>query len=277
MRWLRSAGCTAVVFLTLVGCGSTNEVVTLTAEKHFERAKAMFDDHDYLDALNEFTVITLQYQGSTVAADAQYYIGECRFMKEEYLIAAVEYAMLKRNYPASPRVADAQFKTGLSYYHWSPKASLDQTFTRKAIDEFQTFVEYYPKHPSVPEAEEKIRELTSRLAKKHFEDAELYATMQYYKAALLYFDSVIEKYHDTEYAPLAYIRKAEILYDRKKYGDANETLKKFIALYPNSPLLKRAADLKEKVEEALRTAPSGNTTPSAEKRPAGDPAAQKGS
>lgn len=75
--------------------------------------------------MNEFTVITLQYQGSAFVADAQFYLGECRFAREEFLLAAFEYSVVKRNYPASPRVADAQYKLGICYYSLSPRSSLD--------------------------------------------------------------------------------------------------------------------------------------------------------
>ena len=171
--------------LALQGCGSSDQTVTLTPEQRFEAAKERFDKEDYLDAANLFTVITLQYQGSKVAADAQFYLAECRFMRGDYILAAFEYGVVKRNYPASPRVADAQYKLALCYYYRVPRPQLDQEYTRKAIDEFQSFVEYYPKHESVPDAEAKIRELTRQLALRQFAAAELYSTMGYTRAAPL--------------------------------------------------------------------------------------------
>jgi outer membrane protein assembly factor BamD len=72
-------------------------------------------------------------------------------------------------------VPEAQYKLALSYYELSPRAPLDQQYTRKAIDEFQSFVEYYPNNPLVKDAAEKIRELNTRLAKKQYETAKLYS------------------------------------------------------------------------------------------------------
>jgi outer membrane protein assembly factor BamD len=245
-RWM--FGWVILGALLLQGCGSSEQVLTMTPEQRFEAAKAKFDDHDYIDAASDFTVITLQYQGSKVAADAQYYLAECRFQHEDYILAAFEYSVVKRNYPASPRVADAQFKLALCYYYRAPRQQLDQEYTRKAIDEFQTFVEYYPKHPSVPEAEQKIRELTSRLASKQFACAELYSTMDYTKAALFYYDTVIEKYHDTEFAPRAYLRKAEILRDKGRVPEAIAELSRLIDRYPHADELTEASILRDKLE-----------------------------
>jgi len=228
-----------VIPVLLAGCGSSEAVKELTADDRFKHAKALYDDRDYLEAINEFTVITLQNQGSSVAPEAQYYLAECRFDRGEYLLAAFEYQVLRRNYPASPRVGDAQYKLGLCYYNLSPRSSLDQEYTRKAIDEFQSFVEYYPQNQNVPDADAKIKELTIRLAKKQYDTARLYSVMEYYKAALMSYDEVIEKYHDTEYAPLAYEGKIDLLMSRHHYREAKEEIDRFLAKYPNSVLRNR--------------------------------------
>jgi outer membrane protein assembly factor BamD len=241
----------AVVVAGLIGCSSGEAVKPMTVEERFAHAKALFDDRSYLEAINEFTVITLQFQGSAVAADAQYYLGESRFQRGEYLLAAFEYQNVKRNFPASPRVADAQFKLALSYYNLAPKSVLDQQYTRKSIDEFQSFVEYYPGHEMAPDADAKIKELTTRLAKKQYDTARLYAAMEYFKSALFYFDDVIEKYHDTEYAPLAYIEKVELLMKRNRHREAGTEIMKFLDRYPHHVLRGRGEDLRRQVEEEL--------------------------
>jgi TolA-binding protein len=57
------------------------------ADRHADRRRTiragenLFDKEDYLEAINEFTIITLQFQGSQHAADAQFYLGDCRFKR----------------------------------------------------------------------------------------------------------------------------------------------------------------------------------------------------
>jgi outer membrane protein assembly factor BamD len=253
---------TAIFFLVVMaailvaGCGSTEVSTIMNVEDRFARAKALFDKRDYLEAINEFTVITLQYQGSAVAPNAQFYLGECRFKREEYLLAAFEYSIVKRNYPASNRVADASYKTALCYYNLSPKPALDQQYTKKAIDEFQSFLEYYPADSNAVDAEAKIRDLTTRLAKKEFDTARLYTTMEYYRSAMFYYDDVIEKYHDTEYAPLAYIGKVQLLMSRKKYNDASTEARRFLDKYPNSVLRSQMERLKADIDSEIARPPS---------------------
>jgi len=224
----------SIYLLLISGCGSSKDIKLLSAEERFEIAKRLFEKKDYLEAIQEFEAIKMQFPASSVADDAQFYLGECHFNKEEYLLAALEYQQLIRTMPASPLLPLAQYKTGLSYYNLAPKSSLDQRYTERAIDEFQAFVEYYPQHELVPDAEQKIKELTNKLAKKIFDTAELYMILEYYKSATIYYTTVIEKYHDTEYAEPALLGRAKSFINRKKYKEAKQDVDKFLEKYPTS-------------------------------------------
>jgi outer membrane protein assembly factor BamD len=254
VRWII---CVVVVAVVLAGCGSSEQTKIPTVGERFDHAKALYDKGDYLEAINEFTVITLQYQGSRQAADAQFYLGECHYQRAEYLQAAFEYGVVKRAYPASARVPDAQYKIAMSYFMRSPNSSLDQQYTRKAIDEFQSFVEYYPSNPLAVDASAKIKELNTKLARKLYDAARQYIVLERYKAALTYFSDVIDQYHDTDVAPLAFLEKVELLIDRKRYLDASSDLDKFLRRYPNSVLRARA----DKLQERLSSLPRLNIQP----------------
>lgn len=235
----------------MIGCGSSDTTTAIPVDERFRQAKALLDDEDYLAAINEFTIITLQHQGSAYSDSAQFFLAECRFRRGEYLVAATEYGYLRRGFPSSPLSAEAQYKLALSYYNLSPKPMLDQQYTKRAVDEFQSFVEYYPTNSHAEDAAAKIMELNTRLAKKEFDTGQLYETMEYYKASLLSYDVVIEKYHDTQYAPLAHLGKVEVLLTRKKYDEARTALNKFYELFPNSVLKSRADKFKEQIDSEL--------------------------
>ncbi len=264
VKTLVAAAALAGVLFTFQGCGSSEQVTTLSVEDRFAKAKALFEKADYFDAINEFTVVTLQFQGSKFAADAQYYLGECRFMRGEYLLSAFEYGVLKRSYPASTRIPEAQYKLALSYYNLSPRPSLDQQYTAKAIDEFQSFIEYYPSNALAADADAKIKELNNKLAKKLYDAARQYVTLEHSKAAIKYYDDLIERFHDTDYAPLAYLDKVEVLIGRKRYAEAASELERFLARYPNSVLRGRADELKlrlEKESKGIKVTPGVGATP----------------
>ena len=225
------------------GCGSSEPTEQLSAEKRFAVGMRLFNNGDYLDAIEEFRIVTLQFQGSTVADASQYYLAECRYEREEFILAAYEYDQLVRTMPTSQYVSKARYKRAMCYYRLSPPSYLDQMYTRKSIDEFQSYIEYNPTDSLVHDAEGKIMEMNTRLAEKDYNDGIIYMKMEYYRAAVVYFEDVIEKYHDTPYAELAQLKKAEALSERKKQTEAMSELELFYKKYPNSQHKKDADEL----------------------------------
>lgn len=237
----------ASLTLTAGGCATTQELEQLSAEQRFARAMTLYADKSYLDAYEEFRIVTLQFQGSAFADSAQFQMGECRFMREEYLLAAYEYDVLIRTMPTSKLVPEARYRRALSYYQQSPEYYHDQTSTRQAIDEFQSFIEYHPTDSLVTDAEAKINELNTKLARKAFENGVTYMHMEYYKSAATEFDHVLEKYHDSPYAEQAQLRKAEAMLKRKKLPEAKAEIEKFLTKYPNSTLKQEAESLQKDI------------------------------
>lgn len=241
-----------ILIAIIISCKTSDVEKILSADERFELGLREFSKGNYLEAINEFNIITIQYPASAVSDDAQFYLGECRFMREEYLLASYEYEALKRNMPASPLVPKAQYKIALCYYMLSPKSQLDQTYTLKAIDEFQAFIEYFPNDSLVVDAEGKIKELRERLARKDYETAVLYLNMEYFKAATFYFNKVIELYHDTKYAEMAYVGKIESLLKRKKYDEVISESKIFFKKYPQSNQRKKVESLIAEIKDEKR-------------------------
>jgi outer membrane protein assembly factor BamD len=222
-----------------------------------------FGHGDYLEAVSDFQIIKLQYPGSAYADSAQYFLGECHYRQEEYLLAVEEYQALQRNFRSSPLVADGLFKIGMCYYDLSPKPTLDQTYTKKAIESFQSFIDLYPTHQLVKQAEDNIKELNNKLSQKLYDGGRLYMKMEYYKSAIKYFDAVMDEYHDTPFAEPAHIEKVKALMSRKHFAEAADEINKFIEKYPHSSLMDDATSLKRRIDDELghpsaASAPAGH-------------------
>jgi outer membrane protein assembly factor BamD len=243
----------------LIGCSSDEIVEQLSAEARYELGMTKFEESDYLEAIEDFKIITLQFQGSALADDAQFYMGESRYHRAEYVLAAYEYEVLLRTMPTSEYVPRARYRRAICYYNLSPNSYLDQEYTVKAIDELQAFIEYHSTDSLVSEAEEKIIELRSKLAKKEFDSGVIYMKMEYYKAATVYFDIVLEKYHDTPLAEHAMLRKAEALLRRKRFVEAMAVIESFIAKYPQSSLLEEAKNFQREIGANLSTSQTAST------------------
>ncbi len=234
--------------LSFLGCSSSKELSNLSAEDRFEIGKQKFDKKKYVDAIEDFKYILLQYPGSAIADDAQFYLAECYYNRGEYLLASSEYENLIQNYPSSEYVLMARYKIGLCYYNLSPKSQLDQTYTYKAIDALQGFIEYHPTSDLVPSAERKIHELINKLAKRDYETGLFYMRREFYKAAMIYFDSIIERYPDSDYLELAYAGKIECLLKRRDYNEVVKIAEEFERKFPSSELSEKVRRIKKEAQ-----------------------------
>lgn len=216
----------------VIACGSSVDTTTMSADEHLDHAMSLYNDEDYEDALAEFQSILLQYPANPVNDDAQYYLGMTYFQRGQYLLSAYEFSKLIRDIPASPFVVDAQYMLAESYYQLSPPFQLDQVYTKKAVDEFQAFIDFFPTDNRVEGAEQKINEMNRKLAQKQYSAAVIYEKMDYENAAIDYYNKVIETYHDTEFAPLAYYKRIKLLLSRDRTEEALRDMQSFLSRYP---------------------------------------------
>jgi outer membrane protein assembly factor BamD len=247
----------SAVFLGLWGCATTVNTALMGPGQRLDYAIKLYSDKDYQEAIKEFQAIILQYPGNVVVDSAQYYLGECHYQRDEYILGAYEFSRLVKNMPASKFVPDAQYMLAECYFQLSPYYELDQKYTKKAISEFQAFIDFFPTNTRVPDAEKKIAELNDKLAHKEYHTAYIYTKLDDYIAATMYYDYVLDTYHDTKYAPLALYGKINVLVIRKKNSEALEDIAQFIEKYPTDSHVKELQKLKTTLEGKSSTDKNG--------------------
>lgn len=241
----------SIITLFFTGCSATVDTANMQPEERLNYAISLYDDESYEQAILELEAILIQYPGNSFIDKAQYYLGMTRFKRGEYIIAASEFSRLIRNMPASIHLPDAQFMLGECYYTLSPKYSLDQRYTKQSIQELQSFIDYFPTDPRVTEAETKIGEMNTKLAEKEYNNAYIYEKLEYYNAAITYYDNVVNIYHDTRFAPLASYKKIQLLIDKNRFSEALSEVESFLVKYPQDSNYSDVLELKEKVTQKL--------------------------
>ncbi|MBE2280883.1 MAG: outer membrane protein assembly factor BamD [Ignavibacteriaceae bacterium] len=242
---------TAVLFY---GCSGSKDLSQMTPDERYEYALNLYQKGDYIEAILEFESLITQYPAQHFADDARFYLGYSRFNRSEYLLAAFEFSRLINLHLTSEYVPLSQYMLAESYYQLSPHYSLDQRYTEKAIEEFQAFVDNFPTDEIYgPLATGKINELTEKLALKLFNSAEIYEKMEYYSAAVKYFDLVKERYHDTRFAPLSSFRKINILQSRGRLTEALLESDFFLNTYKNHPQFNAVQVIRDNLENQIAT------------------------
>jgi outer membrane protein assembly factor BamD len=237
----------AACCLLFAACGATKEIEIPTAAERFMFGMKEYHSENWFDAIQHFEVIRLQYPGSAQADSARFYTGMCRYKRGEYILASYDFNQLVANFPSSGLLIDAQYMFAECYDKLSPEPALDQVYTVRAIDAYQTFIELYPTSPKVQDAEKRILALTSKLAEKELNTGILYTRLENYSSALIYFDTVIDRYYNTEFVDDAMVQKLRILMRRKKYDDVSAISRTFLAKFPDSPYKDEVKKMQEQI------------------------------
>lgn len=236
-----------LLILIVAGCGAGADTARMTADEHFDYAKGLYEEEDYFEALEALQSILLQYPAHAVADDAQFYLGRTYFKRGEYILAAYEFSKLIKNTPASPFVPDAQYMLANSYYELSPPVALDQQYTKKCIEEFQAFIEFFPTDGRVEDAENKIKELNEKLAEKEFNAAIIYEKMEYFTAAIKTHENLIKVYHDSKFAKESLYKKIYLQVGRQKTNAAIRDIEIFVDKYADDERVPEVEELKAKL------------------------------
>ncbi len=215
-----------------------------------EKAKEYYEEEDYYRAMSLLEELRSIYRGSNEAEEITYLLGHCHYAQREYTLAAYYFKTFAASYPFSEKAEDANFTAANCFYLIAPSSSLDQTYTRRGIDELQLFIENYPKSEYRDSANKLIDNLHNRLVEKAYNNAVLYYQIGNYKAAITALKNVLIEYPDTKYREkiFYYILKssfdlAEKSIENKKKERYESTIQEYYTLidnYPESEYIKEA-------------------------------------
>lgn len=215
----------------------------------YERAGLLFED------------LRAAYRGQERAKTFLYHLALCKYNQGLYGIAAYYFEEYARAYPNDEKTPECAYMVGYCYYLESAPPYLDQSDTRRAINQLQLFVNTFPYADKVADAEKLMKELRERLASKEFENAKLYYRIENYKAAVTALETMIQSYPDSRYreeAQFLLFKSSVSLADlsiankqKNRYLDALEFYQRFVDKYPNSPYLKEAEALYLKAKKSL--------------------------
>ena len=260
-----------VVCFTMVFTGCKSKFEKLRNSNNitmkYQEAVKLYEKGKYSKALVLFDDLAGKYRGRAEAEDLFYMIAQANYKLKDYTSARVHFKNFASTYQGSARAEEARFMSAYCYYLDSPRSSLDQDNTRKAIDDLQLFVNYYPESEKAKEAGELIQSLRDKLEKKAFDNAKLYFNMGLsddYRAAVIALENVLKQYPDTKYAEeIEYlIVKSQYLFadnsrvnkQEERFNDAIDFYNTFVDHYPSSKFKSELDDIKKSADRKILTA-----------------------
>jgi len=221
----------------------------------FDRGTAELNAKHWVTAREFFKQVTETYTQSPLRPDAKLAIGDT-YMGEgtaEALVLGInEFQEFLSFYPTNPRADYSQYKLGMAHFKQMRAPERDQTETRNAIRDFETFVSRYPSSSLLPEVKAKLREAHDRLSDSEFLVGRFYYRINWYPGAIERLAAILKQDADFTRRDGVYFYLAESLVKAKREVEALPYFEKLIDEFQQSEYLgdahKRIAGLKTQAQ-----------------------------
>jgi len=253
-----------ILAIMIASCSEYQKVLNKgKVEDQYKLATKLYEEGKYSKSLQLFEKVIPKYRRKPQFERIQFMVAQSNYMTKDYDLAAYYFNRFIGNYPKSSKIEEAVYMVAHSYYLGSPKSSLDQSDTQKALVAFQDYIDKYPDSDKTKEANILYNELTIRLERKAFELAKLYYTTERYNSAIVALDVFLEDNYGTKFKEKALGYKFLSAYElgmqsiitkkKKRLDNAITAYQRFKISFPKSDRLKKFADLKKKLEAELKT------------------------
>ncbi|TAI49069.1 outer membrane protein assembly factor BamD [Flagellimonas allohymeniacidonis] len=256
----------ALVFL-LSSCSEYQKVLKEDNIKNkYDMAEKLYNEEDYRRAQRLYEQIAPKYAGKPQGERVMFFFADTYFKNGDYYLSGYQFERFVKSYPKSDKIQEATFLGAKSYYELSPRYSLDQTDTEKALAKLQIFINTYPESEYFEEANTMAKELTAKKEKKQIEIAKQFNKLGKFNypilvSAITALDNFISDNPGSIYREEALYYKIEATTslalnsteNRKKerLEDAQESYNTLMRYFPESKFKKKADDLVAKVQEEL--------------------------
>lgn len=184
------------IILLATSCATEYEKIRTSADPKLilQKAHEYYADEEYGDAQGLYELAIQYYRGKEEAEDIFFNFAYTHYYMGEYITAAHYFKSFSTTFYNSKNKEEAEFMSAYSNYKLSPNFRLDQTYSKKAADGFQQFINNHPNSPRVSECNDLIDEIRLKLEKKAFNQGKLYYDIRQYQSAVQSFQNTLKDF-----------------------------------------------------------------------------------
>lgn len=242
------------LIVALSACDKFNRLLKSTDyELKLAKAKEYYDKESYIKSSQLYEELIPVVKGTDRAEQVYYYYAWSEYHMGDHLLSQYLFKNYTRQYPAGPHVEECYYMNAFCYYLNSPNYKLDQTYTKNAIKEFQSFIDLYPESKRLDSCNILIDELRFKLEKKDYEIIKQYYKLGDWKASIVAIKNYLKEYPASSFneemyylmIDSYYLLAINSIYSKKeeRLNGAIENYVKFLDLYPKSSYLSRAENI----------------------------------
>lgn len=233
----------------------------------YDLAQKYYEEGDFKRANRLFEQIAPKYVGKPQGERVMFFLANSYYERGDYNMAGYQFERFIKSYPKSEKLAEASFLGAKSYYELSPRYSLDQTDTDKALVKLQNFINAYSESEFFDQANAMAHELTTKKEKKAFEILKQYNKLGEFnydmlKSAIAASDNFISDHPGSEFREDAYFIKVDALthlavnsfesLQKERLTEAAEAYRVLKKQYPETKFEKESEDLIKRINAELQ-------------------------
>lgn len=223
------------------------ELVLKTADEYFVA-------ENFLQAQTLYEIIIPFYRGKEKAADIFFNYAYTHYYLQEYILANHYFTNFSNTYLNNVNREEALYMAAFSHFELSPNDKLDQSYSDKAIADFQLFVNTFPNSDKVKKANKMIVDMRKKQEVKSFNQGQLYLDLKQYEAAMVSFENMVQEFPDSKLVEEARYKSIVASFDLarnsiyskqlERFNDVLKRIEKFSKKYPRSSYRKELKTIK---------------------------------
>ncbi len=226
-----------------------------------DSAYKYYNNEEYYRAQSLLEEAIQYYRGQKEAEDIYYHLAYTHYHLNEFVLASYYFENFAKTFYNSDKKEEADFMSAYANFRMSPNYKLDQSYSQKAVDGFQKFINTYPTSNRVDECNSLIDEMRKKLELKAYNQGLLYYQIGQYQAALNSFDIMLKdfpessKNEEVRYLMLkaSYEYAMNSVYEKKeeRFLTTLKLYNKFIKRHPDSKKVKEVKDIYKSSQSQL--------------------------
>lgn len=199
--------------LIVTSCGEYEKLLKSTDyELKKQKVYDYYDAGKYVKTVELLGQILPRYRATDEAEQLNWINAQSNYKLQDYLLAGTDYQNFSETYPMSNNAEEAAYMSAICDYKMSPRPELDQSYTKKAIENFTIFMNKYPGSTRIDDCKAKVNELQEKLVEKSYLSSKLYYDLKQYRAATVSLANSLKEYPDTKYREELMYLKLDALY-----------------------------------------------------------------
>jgi len=222
----------------------------------FDRGTENLNQHRWSVSREYYRQLVDTYPQSEYRADGKLGIGDTymgEHSAESFVLAINEFREFLSFYPTNKRADYAQYKLAMCHFYQMRDPMRDQTETREAIRELETFVARYPNSAFLDDGKQHLREAKDRLDQWDLQVGIQYYKIRWYGGAIGRFKPLLDRDPEFSNRDAAFFYWGESLLKLKKDTEALPIYERLVKEFEQSQYLEQA---KKRITELKATVPA---------------------